>query len=699
MKKFFLVLFILVSLGAAGFAGWYFLLKEDPLKVEFYGDKEILEHISGDGEYANNDIVTLTAEERLGYEFESWLKDDVAISSSRIYTFVMSEKTAGKYTAVYRAKEYNISTLNNGVYNISNSAATDEMVEININFPVGYELEEAYYVIEGTEEKIVIKDNKFKMPPHHISLFINLKEIKYTISYDLCGGEFDDNEIKNYTINTPTFDLPVPTKLGHTFLGWTDDNLLTPTLNYTITQGSTTDVEVTANWKAIVYNITTNVVGDGSIHTTSTAEYNFEQYYDLFVSDGWMFVEIYYIKAGDTEKIYMGADLFIMPASDITIYVILKKVPYSVAMDEFLMYGYVEPSHNPAYVGDVVTITAYPDFGYEVLGYRYSTDGGAYWIETDGNTFIMPSTGVVISAIFSAIEYPINYVLDGGTLPQGTQTTYWAWEYIQLPIPTKLGYSFIGWYDNAEFNGEAIISFDGYNGSDRTFYALFSYNEYCVYFCNYDGTVLNSIVGPWHYGETPYYWEAELPTKPSTPEYDYVFAGWNPEIVPITTDATYTAVYTAVPRVYNTAAGGTITCVDSSVHSENVVVTLTPNTGFTLKKAYYIKAGDSAKVEFTNSFVMPKSNVTIYAEFVKIPQPYNITISNSVASGIISCPESAQAGENVTIQINDSVTLLYYSQQGSPTNTTIYDVVVNGETNTVTFVMPEQDIVLEGSAH
>jgi hypothetical protein len=45
MKKFFLVLFILVFFGAAGFAGWYFLLKEDPLKVEFYGDKEILEYM------------------------------------------------------------------------------------------------------------------------------------------------------------------------------------------------------------------------------------------------------------------------------------------------------------------------------------------------------------------------------------------------------------------------------------------------------------------------------------------------------------------------------------------------------------------------------------------------------------------------------------------------------------------------------
>ncbi|MBO4514840.1 MAG: FecR domain-containing protein, partial [Lachnospiraceae bacterium] len=44
------------------------------------------------------------------------------------------------------------------------------------------------------------------------------------------------------------------------------------------------------------------------------------------------------------------------------------------------------------------------------------------------------------------------------------------------------------------------------------------------------------------YGETPEY-NGQTPTKQSTPQYSYRFEGWNPGVVPVTGDATYTAVY------------------------------------------------------------------------------------------------------------------------------------------------------------
>ena len=200
------------------------------------------------------------------------------------------------------------------------------MVEININPPVGYEVDEIYYVIEGSDEKIVIQNSSFKMPPNHISIFINLKETKYTINYSLDGGEFDNTPISYYTVNTPTFNLPAPTKEGYIFLGWTDKDLIDPTLSYTVSQGSTKNISVEANWEIAKYNVTVEIIGEGSIDTASLVEYNHEQYYDMSMSDGWRLAEIYYIKAGDTEKVMMGADIFIMPASDITIYAVFEKI-------------------------------------------------------------------------------------------------------------------------------------------------------------------------------------------------------------------------------------------------------------------------------------------------------------------------------------------------------------------------------------
>ena len=67
-------------------------------------------------------------------------------------------------------------------------------------------------------------------------------------------------------------------------------------------------------------------------------------------------------------------------------------------------------------------------------------------------------------------------------------------------------------------------------------------------------------------GETPLgtetYAEGEIPVfngtpaKDSTAEYTYTFVGWTPEIVPVTGDATYTAVFTSVKNSYTVTFAG-----------------------------------------------------------------------------------------------------------------------------------------------
>ena len=71
--------------------------------------------------------------------------------------------------------------------------------------------------------------------------------------------------------------------------------------------------------------------------------------------------------------------------------------------------------------------------------------------------------------------------------------------------------------------------------------------QYTITFKNYDGKELQ--VSKFDYDAMPEYM-GETPTKKSTTQYNYVFKGWNPELVPVTGDATYRAQFETVARTY-----------------------------------------------------------------------------------------------------------------------------------------------------
>ena len=78
--------------------------------------------------------------------------------------------------------------------------------------------------------------------------------------------------------------------------------------------------------------------------------------------------------------------------------------------------------------------------------------------------------------------------------------------------------------------------------TDRLVADCVSYN---ISFINWDGSNLQNLNVT--EGDMPQY-TSTMPTRPDDEENTYIFIGWNPEIVPATEDAIYTATYEAVPK-------------------------------------------------------------------------------------------------------------------------------------------------------
>ena len=96
--------------------------------------------------------------------------------------------------------------------------------------------------------------------------------VNYKITYNLGGGTISGQKTF-YTVTTDTFTLPVPTRSGYFFTGWTGSNGTTKQTSVTVNKGTTGDLTYTANWA-------TTAVGyyNGEAYDLMIATYGGKQY-------------------------------------------------------------------------------------------------------------------------------------------------------------------------------------------------------------------------------------------------------------------------------------------------------------------------------------------------------------------------------------------------------------------------------------
>ena len=105
---------------------------------------------------------------------------------------------------------------------------------------------------------------------------------------------------------------------------------------------------------------------------------------------------------------------------------------------------------------------------------RYSAGSFYTWKFTTGKTFI---------AQWTAVTYTITYNPNGGSAV--ADNTYTVEATFELPTTTRDGYTFAGWYDNAELSGEPVTEVTKGSTGDKTFWAKWTANKITInYYIN-----------------------------------------------------------------------------------------------------------------------------------------------------------------------------------------------------------------------
>ncbi|HAB8811426.1 TPA_asm: LPXTG cell wall anchor domain-containing protein [Listeria monocytogenes] len=247
--------------------------------------------------------------------------------------------------------------------------------------------------------------------------------------------------------------------------------------------------------------------------------------------------------------------------------------------------------------------------GYTFDGWYDAATGGNKW---DFQTDVMPENDITLYARFSVNNYVLTLNNNGATTAQNVDYHTKA----TAPTdPSKLGYTFNGWYDAVTGGNKWNFQTDLMPDKNITLYAQFSVNSYVLTFDN-DGDLTTQNVD--------FNANAVKPTEPI--KKGHAFKGWFTDqtggtIWNFLTDKmpanaqTLHALFDITSYTLTFDNDGKTT-TQNLVYDTKALAPADPTkAGYTFKGWYDAKTGRN-KWDFTAD-KMPANNVTLYAQFTK----------------------------------------------------------------------------------
>jgi uncharacterized repeat protein (TIGR02543 family) len=459
-------------------------------------------YVSSEGGMVDfGDSVTLAPGESITmyYDFSfSWESDNRTMNMGCELSFTMNLKAATNY-------QIDTSVTNGTIDESVNEIASGTNKTIKYTANNGYVLDKV--IVDGIEQDIEVYPSSYTFNNITANHTINVvyKPENYAITYNLAGGINDTNNPTSYSYGTGTTQLSQPTKDGYVFSGWCVDyantaltDMTTPTKTYGVPNDVTGNVVLSAIWEAIDYNITYDY-DEGIVPIIANPSgYDVEDTFPIAIDniptrDGYEFI-------GWTVN-YENTSL-----TDITTPTINYSVPEGTTGNIIVTAHWAfiyDISYD--YVGGVASTmtnrTQYDEedafplpinnvpirVGYEFVGWVVDYDNvNLIDITTATKNYSIPegtSGNITLTAVWKANSYVLDFDLNDSALPSPNATGKPEDQILDFDTtaikpmdPTKEGYTFVGWYEDAK--GTTPWNFDSntMSASNKTLYAKWIHN-------------------------------------------------------------------------------------------------------------------------------------------------------------------------------------------------------------------------------
>lgn len=389
-----------------------------------------MQNVANPAEFTVEDKdISLSDPEKANYDFCGWYSDDAF--TNKVDKIVTADGKSVELFAKWRATEFVIEFVGADVEKIVYTVESEDLA-----LPCGYRLGYTFIAWFEDQECVgntisTIKQGSFG----NLKLYAKFTANEYRISYDLQGGVNSISNPTKYTIEDQNIVLSAPSRAHYVFGGWTECGKATNTIDVS----RLCDISLVATWTAEKYGINYNLNG-GSCEDTLVTEYTVESAniaLPNLTKKGYAFDGWYDNVAFDGERVN---NIPRGSYGNISLYAKFSVVEYAISYD---LQGGVNSVSNP---------TKYTIENQNIVLSAPSRECYAFdgWFENGSkveSVEVARCENVKLIAKWTAIEYTITYDLDGGVCQAKLPAKYSIEsEDVILPIPSKDGCKFDGWY-------------------------------------------------------------------------------------------------------------------------------------------------------------------------------------------------------------------------------------------------------------